>query len=95
VFFLAPEHRGGGCPGRFLVLSCLAMLYLVSRPSHVGADVDGLAYSLHYPTACGSPTRGLCCLIGVVLSRRSIVGGGPFPTVRSPWVWIFDVVLTV
>jgi hypothetical protein len=26
------------------------MLYLVAKPSHVGVDVDGLAYSLHCPT---------------------------------------------
>jgi hypothetical protein len=30
-------------------LSCLATLYLVAKPSHVGAIVDGLACSLHHP----------------------------------------------
>jgi hypothetical protein len=34
------------------------MLYLVAKASHVGADVDGLAYSLHRPTACDCQTRG-------------------------------------
>jgi hypothetical protein len=59
------------------------MLNLVAKTSHVGVDVDGLAYSLHHPMACGWQTRGLCCLIGIVLSHHSAV------------VWIFDVVLTV
>jgi hypothetical protein len=26
-------------------------LYLSAKPSHMGVDVDGLAYSLHWPTA--------------------------------------------
>jgi hypothetical protein len=39
------------------VLLYLAMLYLVAKPSHVGADADGLACSLHHPTAYGWQTR--------------------------------------
>jgi hypothetical protein len=31
----------------------LALLRLVAKPSHMGADVDGLAYHLHSPTNCG------------------------------------------
>jgi hypothetical protein len=27
-------------------------LYLVVKPSHMGIDVDGLAYPLHCPTVC-------------------------------------------
>jgi hypothetical protein len=34
----------------FLELSCLAMRYLDAKAPHVGADVDGLACSLDYPT---------------------------------------------
>jgi hypothetical protein len=71
------------------------MLYLIVKPSHMGADVDGLACSLHRPTAGGWQTRGLCCLRGVVLSHHWAVGSGPFLGVRRPRVWIFDVVLTV
>jgi hypothetical protein len=51
------------------------MLHLVVMHSHVGADMDGLAYSLRYPTNCGWQTKGLCCLKCVVPSRRSAVGG--------------------
>jgi hypothetical protein len=34
--------------------ACLhfALLYLDAKPSHVGANVDGLAYCLHRPTDC-------------------------------------------
>jgi hypothetical protein len=31
----------------------LALLHLVAKPSHVGVDMDGLAYRLHRPTTCG------------------------------------------
>jgi hypothetical protein len=77
------------------VLPCLAMLYLVAKTFLMGADVDGLACSLHHPMVYSRQRGGQCCLIGVVLSRRSTVGGGPFSGVRSPGVSIFDVVLTV
>jgi hypothetical protein len=33
-------------------------LYLVSKTSHVGVDVDGLAYPLHHPMVCSHQTRG-------------------------------------
>jgi hypothetical protein len=36
--------------GRFLVLPSLMMLYVAAKHSHVGADVDGLACSLHHCT---------------------------------------------
>jgi hypothetical protein len=32
--------------------------YLASKPSHVGVDVDGLAYLMHCPTFCSHQTRG-------------------------------------
>jgi hypothetical protein len=71
------------------------MLYLAAKPSHVGANVDGLACSLHHPTAYNHQRGGHCCLTGDVLSHRSAVGGGPFPGVRSPRVWTFDMVLNI
>jgi hypothetical protein len=42
--------------------------------------------SLHRPIIYLWQTRGLCCLTGTVLSHCSVVGGGPFPGVRSPRV---------
>jgi hypothetical protein len=32
----------------------LVMLYLAAKPSHVGANVEGLACSLHRPMTCSS-----------------------------------------
>jgi hypothetical protein len=32
---------------------CFALLYLDAKPSHVGADVDGLAYHQHRPMDSG------------------------------------------
>jgi hypothetical protein len=39
-------------PGIVLGAAC-ALLYLDAKPSHVGADVDGLACCLHHPMNCG------------------------------------------
>jgi hypothetical protein len=36
------------------VLLCLVILYWAAKPSNVGADVDGLACSLHRPIAYSS-----------------------------------------
>jgi hypothetical protein len=33
-------------------------LYLAAKPSHMGVDVDGLAYPLHRPTIYNCQTRG-------------------------------------
>jgi hypothetical protein len=35
----------------------LRQLYLSAKPSHMGVDVDGLAYPLHHPTAYGCESR--------------------------------------
>jgi hypothetical protein len=51
-------------------------LYLAAKPSHVGIDVDRLAYLLHYPTVCSCQTRGQGFLSGVGLSRRAAMGDG-------------------
>jgi hypothetical protein len=45
-----------------------ALLYLATKPAHVGIDVDGLAYPLHRPMACGCQTRGQGLLPGTALS---------------------------
>jgi hypothetical protein len=62
----------------------LHQLYLAAKPSHVGVDVDGLAYPLHCPTVCSRQTRGQSFLSGASLSYRVTVGGAPFWGVRSP-----------
>jgi hypothetical protein len=49
---------------------------LVTKPSHVGVDVDGLACPLHHPTACSYQTREHGFLPGVVLSHCATVGSG-------------------
>jgi hypothetical protein len=54
------------------------MLYLATKPSHVGANVDGLACSLHRPLFCNHQRGGQCCLTGDALSRRTMVDGGAF-----------------
>jgi hypothetical protein len=53
-------------------------LYLAAKPSHVGADVDGLAYPLHHPMSYSHQTRGQGLLSGTALSHRAVVGGGAF-----------------
>jgi hypothetical protein len=45
-------------------------LYLAAKPSHVGDDVDGLAYPLHRPMVCSCQMRGHNLLLGAVLSYR-------------------------
>jgi hypothetical protein len=65
-------------------MSCLMVIYLAAKPTDVGADVDGLAWSLHCPMMCNSHSGGLYCLTSIVLSHRSAVGGCPFLGVRSP-----------
>jgi hypothetical protein len=67
------------------MLPCLTILYLAAKSSHVDADVDVLVCSLHHPTTYNHQRGGQCCLIGA----------GPFQGVRSPRVWIFNVVLIV
>jgi hypothetical protein len=60
------------------------MLYLAAKPSQVGANVDGLACSLHHPKPYSHKRGGKCCLTSVVLSRRSVVSGGPFSGGAKP-----------
>jgi hypothetical protein len=55
---------------------CFARLYLAAKPSHMGVDVDGLAYPLHCPTVYGRQTRGQGFLSGAALSHHATVGDG-------------------
>jgi hypothetical protein len=51
---------------------------LAAKPSDVGVNVDGLAYSLDRPMACGRETRGQSFLSGIAPSHRVVVDGGAF-----------------
>jgi hypothetical protein len=59
------------------------MIYLDAKPSHVGANVDGLAYSLDHPMVCSHQRSGQSFLIGTGPSHHAVV------------VWIFDVAFTI
>jgi hypothetical protein len=58
---------------------CFTRLYLATKHSQVGVNVDGLAYPLHHPMICGCQTRGHGFPSGAALSHRTAVGGGTFP----------------
>jgi hypothetical protein len=61
------------------------MLYLDAKPSHVGVDVDRLAYSLHRPTGL-QPLEGRlelpirCCPHPIMLQWAMV----PFQGMSSP-----------
>jgi hypothetical protein len=59
-------------------------LYLVAKSSHVGVDVDGLAYPLHRPMVCYCQTRGQSFLLGAALSHHAAVGDGTFQGGAKP-----------
>jgi hypothetical protein len=54
------------------------MFYLAAKPSHVGPDVDALAYSLHCPMVCSRQRDGYSFLSSVAPSHQATVGGGAF-----------------
>jgi hypothetical protein len=63
----------------------VAWLYLAGKPSHMGADVDELAYLLHGPIVYDRQTRGQSFMSGAAQSHRAVVGGEAFPRgVKSP-----------
>jgi hypothetical protein len=59
-------------------------LYLTAKPSHVGVDVDGLAYPLHRPMVCDHQTRGLSFLSDATLPHHAAVGSGAFLRAATP-----------
>jgi hypothetical protein len=59
-------------------------LYLTAKPSHMGVDVDGLAYPLHRPMVCDHQTRGQSFLSDAALSHHAAVGSGAFLRVATP-----------
>jgi hypothetical protein len=60
------------------------MLYLAAKPSHMEADVDELAYSLHRPMVYSCQRGGHNFLTGVVLSCHAVVGGDAFSGDAKP-----------
>jgi hypothetical protein len=60
------------------------MLYLVAKPTHMGADVDGLAYSLHRPMVCSHQRGVQSFLTGAAPSYHVVVDGGVFPGDDKP-----------
>jgi hypothetical protein len=85
--------REGSWSGHHLALLCLA-----TKLSHVGADVDGLAFRLHRPTdfGCKAPVQSL--LTGIISSHHSAqtdaISDRLSMGVRSPCDGPRDVVLT-
>jgi hypothetical protein len=53
-------------------------LYLFAKPTHVGVDMDGLAYPLHHPMICDRQTRGHGLLPGSILFHRYTGAVAPF-----------------
>jgi hypothetical protein len=63
---------------------CFIWLYLATKPTHVGADVDGLAFFLYRPTVYHCQTRGQSFLTGATPSHHATLGGGAFPGGAKP-----------
>jgi hypothetical protein len=59
-------------------------LYLAAKPSHVGVDVDRLAYPLHRPMAYYHQTRDQGFLSGTVMPCQVAMGGGVSPGGAKP-----------
>jgi hypothetical protein len=105
VFFFAP-----GCSFRFSGIvgaevydaqngssrRCFAVwLCLAAKPSHVGVDVNGLAYSLHRPTTYSHQMRGQGLFLGAILSCHCSGQWHLFGGCEAPKAWIFGGVLTI
>jgi hypothetical protein len=62
-------------------------LYLATKPSHMGVDVDGIAYPLHQPTARSRQPRGQGLparrrhVLSFVVGGSAFRGKGSFPSV--------------
>jgi hypothetical protein len=59
-------------------------LYLTAKPSHMGVDVNGLAYPLNRPMVYDHQTRGQSFLSDAALSHHATVGSGAFPRAATP-----------
>jgi hypothetical protein len=70
-------------------------LYLAAKPSHVGADMDGIACPQHRPIVYSHQTREQSFLSDAALSHHAALGGGAFSGMQSPQAWIFYAGLTI
>jgi hypothetical protein len=61
----------------------LGCLYLVTKPSHVGVDVDGLVYPLHRPMTHSYQSRGQGLPTRRRLALSFVVGSGAFRGIGS------------
>jgi hypothetical protein len=59
-------------------------------PSHMGVNVDMLAYPLHRATVYNRQTKGHGLLSGAALSHHAAMGSGAFLVDAKPRAWIFD-----
>jgi hypothetical protein len=62
----------------------LLILYLLAKPSHIGANVDGLACFLHRPKVYSHQRGGHTFLIGTAPSCHAALGGGAFSRDAKP-----------
>jgi hypothetical protein len=72
-----PGRWGGRCLGWFSVLSCLVMVYLVVKPSHVGVDVDvtkSYMEKLAFTRACLSDVKVIMMIYACTLGRVATLG---------------------
>jgi hypothetical protein len=59
-------------------------LDLTTKPSHMGVDVDGLAYPRHHPIVRNHQTTEQSFLSDAALSHHAAVGSGTFLRVATP-----------
>jgi hypothetical protein len=69
----------------FLVGVALWGLFLVAKPSHMGAEVDGLAYTLHRPTVHSCQPRGQDPPIRHCLVLSLLIGSGAYRGEKASW----------
>jgi hypothetical protein len=70
-----PGDEVGRGPGRFVEVASWG-LYLTVTPSHVQAEMDGIAYSLHRPTTHSHQLRGHDPHVRHRIVLSLLIGGG-------------------
>jgi hypothetical protein len=87
----SPNFWGGSVTkgARYDFWGCdrIALLRLVAKLSHVGADVDRLACSLHWPTDCSWQTRVQSLLTCIILSCCTVWASVALDHLFGEGVW--------